>query len=39
MNKNESKGGLITSGESISYWIDTVKPLQFDSLNESINCS
>lgn len=28
--------GFLTSGENISYWIDSVKPLEFETLNKSI---
>src|SRR5215217_6766774 len=29
--------GFITSGENISYWLDTVKPFEFKTLNENID--
>ena len=28
--------GVITSGENISYWIDSIKPAEFETLNENI---
>jgi glycine/D-amino acid oxidase-like deaminating enzyme/nitrite reductase/ring-hydroxylating ferredoxin subunit len=32
------KSGQLTSGENISYWIDTVRPLEFQSLNQETSC-
>ena len=29
--------GLVTSGETISYWIDSVKPLEFETLEKNID--
>jgi glycine/D-amino acid oxidase-like deaminating enzyme/nitrite reductase/ring-hydroxylating ferredoxin subunit len=29
--------GFVTSGETISYWIDSVKPLEFETLEKNIN--
>lgn len=29
--------GFITSGENISYWIDSVMPLQFETLKEDVD--
>jgi glycine/D-amino acid oxidase-like deaminating enzyme/nitrite reductase/ring-hydroxylating ferredoxin subunit len=29
--------GILTSGENISFWIDSVKPLEFETLNKSID--
>src|SRR5436190_17621509 len=37
MKKQFNDKGEITSGETISYWIDTVKPLEFETLNKSIH--
>ena len=37
MEKQLNDKGEITSGETIPYWIDTVKPLEFETLNKSID--
>jgi len=34
--KNTNSNGLLTSGENLSYWIDSVKPLEFGTLNRNI---
>src|SRR5688500_10464637 len=36
MNQQASVAGSQTSGENISYWIDSVKPLEFETLNKDI---
>jgi len=35
-NQQSSNEGIITSGENISYWIDSVKPIGFETLNQHI---
>src|SRR5687767_13648332 len=35
MNNNQQ--GQLTSGEKISYWIDSVEPLRFEPLQNAIN--
>jgi glycine/D-amino acid oxidase-like deaminating enzyme/nitrite reductase/ring-hydroxylating ferredoxin subunit len=35
--RQSNENGLITSGENISYWIDSVKPLQFETLSRDID--
>ena len=38
MSKAKKSGkGIITSGENISYWIDSVTPLEFETLNQNID--
>src|SRR5688500_1682224 len=34
--RSSDEKGFLTSGENISYWIDSVKPLEFETLNKSI---
>ena len=34
--KSSNEKGRLTSGENISYWIDSVKPLEFKALNKDI---
>ena len=34
--KKSSAGGTLTSGENISFWIDTVKPGEFETLSGDI---
>lgn len=34
--KNANKAGVLSSGESISYWLDSVKPLEFETLSKNI---
>jgi glycine/D-amino acid oxidase-like deaminating enzyme/nitrite reductase/ring-hydroxylating ferredoxin subunit len=34
---NTNKDGQLTSGETISYWIDSVQPLGFETLNSDIS--
>jgi glycine/D-amino acid oxidase-like deaminating enzyme len=36
MKNISSNNAALTSGENISYWIDTVQPLQFERLNQDI---
>ncbi len=36
MNQQASFAGSQTSGENISYWIDSVKPLEFETLYKDI---
>jgi glycine/D-amino acid oxidase-like deaminating enzyme len=36
MNISENKG-IVTSGENISYWIDSVKPLEFQQLKNELS--
>lgn len=35
--RQSNEKGFITSGENISYWIDSVKPIEFETLNKDIN--
>src|SRR5688572_17527621 len=35
--RQSNKKGFITSGENISYWIDSVKPFEFETLNQNID--
>src|SRR5215212_7545318 len=35
--RSSNEKGFITSGENISYWIDSVKPLEFETLNKAID--
>jgi len=37
MDNQQSNSGIITSGEHISYWIDSVKPIGFETLDQDIN--
>src|SRR5258705_7906204 len=37
MDKPFNDKGEITSGETIPYWIDTVKPLEYETLDRPIN--
>ena len=37
MKNNSQNSASLTSGENISYWIDTVQPLQFERLNKDID--
>jgi heterodisulfide reductase subunit A-like polyferredoxin len=32
-----NKKGFITSGENISYWLDSVKPFEFETLNHDLD--
>jgi glycine/D-amino acid oxidase-like deaminating enzyme/nitrite reductase/ring-hydroxylating ferredoxin subunit len=34
--KESNEKGFITSGENISYWIDSVKPFEFNTLNKDL---
>lgn len=34
--KRSNNTGVLTSGESISYWLDTVKPLEFETLSGNL---
>src|SRR5881628_586748 len=36
-NTLSNSDGVITSGENISYWIDSVKPLEFETLNHDVD--
>src|SRR5688500_17629827 len=35
--RQSNKKGFITSGENISYWIDSVKPFEFETLDQNID--
>jgi glycine/D-amino acid oxidase-like deaminating enzyme/nitrite reductase/ring-hydroxylating ferredoxin subunit len=35
--KQSNEKGFITSGENISYWLDSVSPLEFERLNENLD--
>jgi len=39
MNKvrRSNETGFITSGEDISYWIDSVKPIEFETLEQDVD--
>ncbi len=32
-----SPGGALTSGENISYWVDSIKPIEYETLKETIS--
>jgi glycine/D-amino acid oxidase-like deaminating enzyme/nitrite reductase/ring-hydroxylating ferredoxin subunit len=35
--RQSNEKGFMTSGENISYWIDSIKPFEFETLNENID--
>ena len=35
-SKRSNSAGVLTSGESISYWLHSVKPMEFETLSQNL---